>query len=116
MRLLQSVTMTDGRDGSRLRQRLNPLLTSLGGFSQHSNTPVSAVSYSATSYIASTPASAIQPYNPQQWIPPPMPGPVPDRIQTHQSVAPDPNGILAYYFIIHSFYFCFLLSTGPSEP
>ncbi|PSS03411.1 hypothetical protein BD289DRAFT_359030 [Coniella lustricola] len=65
--------MADGRDGSRLRQRLNPLLTSLGGFSQHSNTPVSAVPYSATSYIASTPASAIQPYNPQQWIPSPMP-------------------------------------------
>lgn len=82
--------MGDTRDGSRLRQRLNPLLTSLGGFSQSSTTPVSAISYSSNSYNASTPASAIQPYNPQQWIPSPMPGPSIERAP--QLAAPDSNG------------------------
>ncbi|KAJ4393128.1 hypothetical protein N0V93_002335 [Gnomoniopsis smithogilvyi] len=82
--------MSDNRDGSRLRQRLNPLLTSLGNFSQNANTPVSALSYSSNSYNASTPASAIQPYNPQQWLPSPIPGPGPER--GHQLRTPDSNG------------------------
>lgn len=88
--------MNDNREGSRLRQRLNPLLTSLGGFSHNSNTPVSSVSYSSNSYNASTPASAIQPYNPQQWIPSPMPGPHPERSQ--QLGSPDSNGIQSFSF------------------
>lgn len=92
------MTMGDNRDGSRLRQRLNPLLTSLGAFSQSSNTPVSSVSYSSNSFNASTPVSAIQPYNPQQWIPSPMPGPNSERGQ--QLSSPDSNGtntILFHY-------------------
>lgn len=94
--------MTDNRDVSRLRQRLNPLLTSLGGYSQHSHTPVSAVSYSSNSYMASTPASAIQPYNPQQWIPSPMPGSDPERAQVQQMSSPESNGTKAFRYVSSS--------------
>ncbi|KAI1859109.1 hypothetical protein JX265_010586 [Neoarthrinium moseri] len=79
--------MTSARDStSRLRQTLNPLLTtSLGGFHNNQlNTPHSAIS--ATSpYVYSavqTPASSIQPYNPQEW------GPSPAVERTHQFPPP----------------------------
>lgn len=95
-----TMSISDNRDGSRLRQRLNPLLTSLGAFSQqNSNTPLSAVSYSSNSYNASTPASAIQPYNPQQWLPSPMAGPGPER--GHQLSSPDSNGIRSSFLCQH---------------
>ncbi|KAK9787228.1 hypothetical protein SCARD494_10758 [Seiridium cardinale] len=67
--------MTSARDStSRLRQTLNPLLTtSLGGFHGQLNTPHSAISVSSpyTYSAAQTPSSSIQPYNPQQWAPSP---------------------------------------------
>ncbi|ERT00223.1 hypothetical protein HMPREF1624_03594 [Sporothrix schenckii ATCC 58251] len=62
--------MNTGRDPtSRLRANLNPLrTTALGnGFHGPNTTPLSAVS------MNQTPASAIQPYNPQQWAPSPAP-------------------------------------------
>lgn len=64
--------MSSHRD--RLRHGLVPLTTSLGPASYHAqlNTPISAVSM-ASSHLQSahTPASAIQPYNPQEWMPSP---------------------------------------------
>ncbi|KAH7312350.1 hypothetical protein B0I35DRAFT_480812 [Stachybotrys elegans] len=60
--------MTPSRDPVRLRQGLNPLTTtSLGHFVIQHNTPMSAVSM-ATTHAVATPASAIQPYNPQEWV------------------------------------------------
>jgi hypothetical protein len=78
--------MTPSRDPTaRLRAGLNPLLTaSLGAYHNHNaaNTPVSALSVSSHGAFSSgqTPLSAIQPYNPQEWISSPMPGPAPDRM------------------------------------
>ncbi|KAG7111402.1 hypothetical protein HYQ44_009597 [Verticillium longisporum] len=89
--------MSNPRDPSRLRQGLNPLLTtSLGGYHQ-SAAPLSAVSLSSTSHHLQsaqptpTTGSAIQPYNPQEWIASPAAGPE----RTHQfpetqSVSPPP--------------------------
>ncbi|CAK7205852.1 hypothetical protein SEUCBS139899_008631 [Sporothrix eucalyptigena] len=62
--------MNTGRDPtSRLRANLNPLRTTAlsGVFHGPSVTPLSAIS------MAQTPASAIQPYNPQQWAASPVP-------------------------------------------
>lgn len=70
--------MSNARDPARLRQGLNPLLTtSLGVGSFHNqHTPLSAVSLVSTQpFSAHTPASAIQPYNPQEWIASPVVGP-----------------------------------------
>ncbi|KAI0400010.1 hypothetical protein F4802DRAFT_513298 [Xylaria palmicola] len=68
--------MASARDtSSRLRQNLNPLLTSALGYHNQMNTPRSAVPMSGL-----TPASSIQPYNPQEWIPSPAVGPE----RTHQ--------------------------------
>lgn len=80
--------MSNSRDPTRLRQGLNPLLTtSLGGFHNQLSTPLSAVSLASTHpYSAHTPASAIQPYNPQEWIGSPIAGPE----RTHQF--PEPQG------------------------
>jgi hypothetical protein len=64
--------MNTGRDPtSRLRANLNPLRTTAlgGGFHGANVTPLSAISIAQTQ----TPASAIQPYNPQQWAPSPAP-------------------------------------------
>ncbi|KAK4238008.1 hypothetical protein C8A03DRAFT_15503 [Achaetomium macrosporum] len=78
--------MSSSRDPTaRLRAGLNPLLTaSLGAYPHHNaaNTPVSALSVSSHGAFSSgqTPLSAIQPYNPQEWISSPMPGPAPDRM------------------------------------
>ena len=77
--------MSNGRDPARLRQGLNPLLTtSLGVGAYHNGqlgTPLSAVSLSsAHQFSAHTPGSAIQPYNPQEWIGSPVAGPE----RTHQ--------------------------------
>ncbi|KAI0444204.1 hypothetical protein F4803DRAFT_561075 [Xylaria telfairii] len=74
--------MTSARDTtSRLRQNLNPLLTSALGFHNPLNTPRSAVSVSSPHMLGGmTPASSIQPYNPQEWIPSPAVGPE----RTHQ--------------------------------
>ncbi|WQF86180.1 hypothetical protein CDEST_11194 [Colletotrichum destructivum] len=69
--------MSNPRDPTRLRQGLNPLLTqSLGSYHGHANTPLSGVS-STYLHSAHTPASAIQPYNPQEWIA--SPATVPER-------------------------------------
>ncbi|KAK8879270.1 hypothetical protein PGQ11_000564 [Apiospora arundinis] len=81
--------MSAGRDStSRLRQTLNPLLTtSLGGtYGQH--TPHSAVSVSSPYAYSSahTSMSSIQPYNPQEWAPSPAVGPE----RTHQFTPPEP--------------------------
>ncbi len=83
--------MSSSRDPTaRLRAGLNPILTaSLGGYHGHnSGTPVSAISVSSHGAFSSvqTPLSAIQPYNPQQWIASPVSGPPPDRMQ-HVQVA-----------------------------
>ncbi|KAI2618549.1 hypothetical protein GGS26DRAFT_380525 [Hypomontagnella submonticulosa] len=77
--------MTSPRDSatSRLRQTLNPLrTTALGGFHNHMNTPHSAISVTSSHTFAGlqTPASSIQPYNPQEWGPSPAVGPE----RTHQ--------------------------------
>lgn len=83
--------MSSSRDPTaRLRAGLNPLLTnSLGGFGHNAGTPVSALSVAPHSAFtpAQTPMSAIQPYNPQEWIGSPQPGPVPDRMP-HPPPAP----------------------------
>ncbi|KAL2264621.1 hypothetical protein VTJ83DRAFT_7131 [Remersonia thermophila] len=74
--------MSSGRDTTaRLRAGLNPLLTaSLGGFQHSVNTPVSALSVSSHGAFSSgqTPLSAIQPYNPQEWVSSPIAGPYAD--------------------------------------
>jgi hypothetical protein len=88
--------MSSSRDTTaRLRAGLNPLLTaSLGGFhGQHNpnnlNTPVSALSVSSHGAFSSgqTPLSAIQPYNPQEWMSSPIAGPAPDRMQHYAQAA-----------------------------
>ncbi|KAL2755900.1 hypothetical protein ACRALDRAFT_2047933 [Sodiomyces alcalophilus JCM 7366] len=64
-------TMNHPREPSRLRQGLNPLVTSsLGGPYHQHNAPLSAVSLTSSNlYALQTPVnSAIQPYNPQEWI------------------------------------------------
>ncbi|ATY67031.1 hypothetical protein A9K55_000793 [Cordyceps militaris] len=72
-------TMASPRDPARLRQGLNPLTTSaLGSLAGHQHgTPISAISMASTHLLsAHTPVSALQPYNPQEWVPPgatPMP-------------------------------------------
>ncbi len=62
--------MSAARDPtSRLRAGLNPLLTSLNAYHNQTATPLSAVSMTSHNAFASpTPVSAIQPYNPQEWI------------------------------------------------
>jgi hypothetical protein len=83
--------MSSSRDTTaRLRAGLNPLLTaSLGGYHGYnaSNTPVSALSVSSHGAFSSgqTPLSAIQPYNPQEWMASPIAGPAPDRMQHMQA-------------------------------
>ncbi|GAB0135814.1 hypothetical protein EsDP_00004139 [Epichloe bromicola] len=65
--------MASPRDPARLRQDLNPLTTSsLAPYGGRASSPISAVSM-ASSHIQSahTPPSAIQPYNPQEWVPSP---------------------------------------------
>ncbi|KAL2150641.1 hypothetical protein VTH82DRAFT_7204 [Thermothelomyces myriococcoides] len=82
---------------ARLRAGLNPLLTgSLGGYHGHNsnNTPVSALS--ATSHGVfppnQTPLSAIQPYNPQEWVASPSvgPGQTVQSFQDSQASPPPP--------------------------
>jgi len=96
--------MAASRDPTaRLRAGLNPLLTaSLGiypnGINAH-NTPLSAVSVASHGAFSSaqTPISAIQPYNPQEWIASPVVGPGQDRMpqmQPPQSYG-EPQGMLA---------------------
>ena len=75
---------------ARLRAGLNPLLTaSLGIFhGQNSNsTPLSAISSTSHNPFTSshTPVSALQPYNPQEWVASPVAGP--ERTQPF----PDPQ-------------------------
>ena len=88
-----SITMSSARDPTaRLRAGLNPLLTaSLGVYHPNqTSTPLSAVSMASGSHTGSlnafssaqTPVSAIQPYNPQQWIASPIPG-HPERAAQH---------------------------------
>ncbi|KAH8896031.1 hypothetical protein GQ53DRAFT_681659 [Thozetella sp. PMI_491] len=80
---------------ARLRAGLNPLLTaSLGVYhNQNSNsTPLSGISMSSHNPFSSThtPVSAMQPYNPQEWVAPPATGP--DRSHQFQEpqVTPPP--------------------------
>ncbi|KAM7204890.1 hypothetical protein V8F20_003352 [Naviculisporaceae sp. PSN 640] len=87
--------MSSSRDPTaRLRAGLNPLLTaSLGvpyhGHGTNSNTPLSAISMTSHGAFSSnqsqTPVSAIQPYNPQEWIASPIVGPGggPERMGHH---------------------------------
>ncbi|KAM3458729.1 hypothetical protein MY5147_001286 [Beauveria neobassiana] len=88
--------MASPRDPARLRQGLNPLTTSaLGSFAGHQHgTPISAISMASTHILsAHTPASALQPYNPQEWVPPGAP-PMPERQAQYgaeaQASAPPP--------------------------
>lgn len=94
--------MTSPRESatSRLRQTLNPLrTTALGGFHNQLNTPHSAISISSSHTFAGlhTPASSVQPYNPQEWVPSPVVGPErtrqfpqPSSLRDSQSAAPAP--------------------------
>lgn len=68
--------MSNVRDPQRLRQGLNPLLThSLGSPYHGHGTPMSAVSMTPNHlHSAHPPGSAVQPYNPQEWIPSPAAG------------------------------------------
>lgn len=86
--------MSSSRDPTaRLRAGLNPLLTaSLGVYHGHGangNTPLSAISMTSHGAFSSnpsqTPVSAIQPYNPQEWIASPIVGPGggPERLGPH---------------------------------
>ncbi|KAK4444695.1 hypothetical protein QBC34DRAFT_181845 [Podospora aff. communis PSN243] len=83
--------MAASRDPTaRLRAGLNPLLTaSLGVYHNGqlaNNTPLSAVSITSHGAFSSaqTPVSAIQPYNPQEWIGSPIVGPSQDRMPQMQ--------------------------------
>lgn len=82
--------MANSRDPTaRLRAGLNPLLTaSLGVFPGHNahQTPQSAMSMNSHNPFSTshTPVSAIQPYNPQEWIGSPVVGPS-ERQQQMQS-------------------------------
>ncbi|KAK3333082.1 hypothetical protein B0T19DRAFT_458184 [Cercophora scortea] len=82
--------MSSSRDPTaRLRAGLNPLLTaSLGVYHGHNSnsTPLSAFSTSSHGAFSSaqTPVSAIQPYNPQEWLASPIAAPGADRMQQHQ--------------------------------
>ncbi|KAK3191451.1 hypothetical protein K4F52_002662 [Lecanicillium sp. MT-2017a] len=88
--------MASPRDPTRLRQGLNPLTTSsLGPYNTQLSTPISAISMASSQvHSAHTPASAIQPYNPQEWLPSSAPAPMQDRqlqygqeAQVHREVA-----------------------------
>ncbi|KAF7551782.1 hypothetical protein G7046_g7618 [Stylonectria norvegica] len=74
--------MASARDPARLRQGLNPLTTtSLGVYNHQLQTPLSAISMTSSHLqSAHTPASSIQPYNPQEWAATPVAGPE----RTHQ--------------------------------
>ncbi|KAK3342773.1 hypothetical protein B0H65DRAFT_496057 [Neurospora tetraspora] len=95
--------MSSSRDPTaRLRAGLNPLLTaSLGGYhGHHANTPLSAVSMTSHAFSSNqTPLSAIQPYNPQEWVASPALGPGSDL---NRSV--DPKAMLT------------MLATPPPPP
>jgi hypothetical protein len=94
--------MSNARDPTRLRQGLNPLLTtSLGAYHNQLSTPLSAVSLASTHnpYSAQTPGSAIQPYNPQEWIASPAAGPE----RTHQF--PESHG-MSSVTVSESYYKC----------
>ncbi|KAB5566867.1 hypothetical protein GE09DRAFT_1171830 [Coniochaeta sp. 2T2.1] len=93
--------MSSARDPTaRLRAGLNPLLTaSLGVYHPNqTNTPLSAVSMASGSHTGSlnafssaqTPVSAIQPYNPQQWIASPVPGHPERAAQHYEQPQPSP--------------------------
>ncbi|KAG6002498.1 hypothetical protein E4U43_001103, partial [Claviceps pusilla] len=71
--------MASSRDPPRLRQDLNPLTTSLlSPCGARASSPMSALSMASShAQPAQTPASAIQPYNPQEWVP--SPAPMPER-------------------------------------
>ncbi|KAK5987821.1 hypothetical protein PT974_11955 [Cladobotryum mycophilum] len=71
--------MSSPRDPTRLRHGLNPLSTSsLVGYNNQLSSPMSAVSM-ASSHMQpiQTPGSAIQPYNPQEWVS--SPAQIPER-------------------------------------
>ncbi|KAK8054010.1 hypothetical protein PG996_013311 [Apiospora saccharicola] len=81
--------MSTSRDStSRLRQTLNPLLTTSLGGTYGQQTPHSAISVSSPYAFSSahTSMSSIQPYNPQEWAPSPAVGPE----RTHQFPTPEP--------------------------
>ncbi|KUI73131.1 hypothetical protein VM1G_09058 [Cytospora mali] len=87
--------MNENRDHRGLHQRLNPLLTSsIGSFSQQpANTPpISALSFSSNPHNVPTPVSAMQPYDPREWIPSPMPGSGPGFERGPQPSAPESTG------------------------
>lgn len=73
--------MASPRDPARLRPGLNLLTTNSlapNTYGNHVNSPMSAVSMASPfMQSAQTPSSAIQPYNPQEWVP--SPAQMPDR-------------------------------------
>ncbi|OAA74323.1 hypothetical protein LEL_07904 [Akanthomyces lecanii RCEF 1005] len=84
--------MASPRDPARLRQGLNPLTTSALGshVGQQHATPISALSMASSHVLsAHTPVSALQPYNPQEWVPPGAP-PMPERQVQYASEAQAP--------------------------
>ncbi|KAF6813790.1 hypothetical protein CMUS01_12761 [Colletotrichum musicola] len=83
--------MSNSRDPARMRQGLNPLLTqSLGSYHSQINTPLSGVSSTPMTSVH-TPASSIQPYNPQEWIASPVVGSEqPRQYQEQRSPLPPP--------------------------
>ncbi|KAL6902720.1 hypothetical protein GGI43DRAFT_350192 [Trichoderma evansii] len=75
------MSSTSPRDSTRLRHALHPLsTTSLAGYGNQLVSPISAVSM-ASSHVQSmhTPASAIMPYNPQEWVASPAAMPTTER-------------------------------------
>ncbi|EGR46746.1 uncharacterized protein TRIREDRAFT_79931 [Trichoderma reesei QM6a] len=64
------MSSTSPRDPARLRHALHPLSTSsLAGYGNQLVSPISAVSMASSQVQAiHTPASAILPYNPQEWV------------------------------------------------
>ncbi|KAH7151827.1 hypothetical protein B0J13DRAFT_657992 [Dactylonectria estremocensis] len=85
--------MTSPRDPTQLRLGLNPLTTtSLGGYTNPHGTPISAISMSSSHlHSVHTPASTIQPYNPQQWVAAPAGGPErPAQYAPEAQVSPPP--------------------------
>ncbi|KAM0251272.1 hypothetical protein ACHAQJ_008263 [Trichoderma viride] len=69
------------RDRTRLRHALHPLsTTSLAGYGNQLVSPISAVSMASSHVqLMHTPASAIMPYNPQEWVASPATMPPTER-------------------------------------
>ncbi|KAF4124333.1 hypothetical protein GMORB2_4999 [Geosmithia morbida] len=83
---------SSSRDTPRLRFGLNPLMTASLGSSSHNlqphGTPISALSMASSHLVsAQTPGSAIQPYNPQEWVASPA-----QTVDRQSSYTAEPHG------------------------